>query len=319
MRILPLIWLFSLLFILISCQDSQKKIKKELDQLQAEETDRYSVVVAYATYLSTTHSIEAGDAIPMINKMISLGYPAEARYSINNLKRNGIHSYDLLALRGLCYSNELQDGLAVLDLEKAHAGDPGNAKIKSLLDQVKGNKGPGVPLEELLDRAGAMIAQKQYDASESALDVILKQDNVNHRALYFKGKIRLLREQYDSALYFITFARSSENLEEYSLYISRIGKVVEGEKLIVTDPGSISGYVQKSQGLASMGMFDIAKENLDMGLVNNPGNLNLILAKALVWVQADDAETAQQYLWEQEQSGIAIDPGIKQQILQKQN
>ena len=89
--------------------------------------------------------------------------------------------------------------------------------------------------------------------------------------------------------------------------------------MIVDNPGSISGYVRKSQGLASMGMFEIAQENLDNGLVNNPGNLNLILAKALVWVQAGQREMAEQYLWEQEQKGIAIDPAVKRQIFQQHN
>ena len=130
--------------------------------------------------------------------------------------------------------------------------------------------------------------------------------------------IRLMRKQYDSALYFMTFARSSENLEEYGRYISKIDKVVEGEKLIVANPVSFSGYMQKSQGLASMGMFDIAQKTLDKGLVNIPDNLNLILAKALVWVQAGQRETAVQYLWEQEQRGIAIDPSLKEKIIQNQ-
>ena len=40
----------------------------------------------YATYLSTSRTIEVDEAISMISEMISPGYPVETRYCIDNLK-----------------------------------------------------------------------------------------------------------------------------------------------------------------------------------------------------------------------------------------
>jgi len=280
MRTVPLIYLTLILFIFQACQSKHESIIKKFDQLRSEESENYSIVYAYSTYLSTTRSIEVEEALPMILEMISYHSHTEARYCIDNLKRNGIHSWDLLALRGLCYYNELQPGLALIDLEKAIAGDPDNEKIKTLLDQV------------------------------------FQTDNQSHRTLYNEGLILLQREQYDSALYYMKSAAKSKNLDEYGPYIVWIEKIVEGDKMITADAESFTGYMQKSQGLASMGLFDASQRTLTEGLEKIPDNLNLILAKALVWVQAGQKETATQYLQELENRGVVIDPALKQQILQ---
>ncbi len=261
---------------------------KKINQLKSGETDRYALAYAYATYLSATRSIEPGEAIPMISDLISMGFPTEARYCIDNLKRNGIQSYDLLALRGLCYQHELQPELAVMDLESAMKGDPGNEKIRILLNNARSGQSPG-------------------------------KDHPMQEALFLKGLDCLQREQFDSALYFISETQGMEKQVQYQRYVEQITKVVAGEKLIASDPSDFRGYMQKSQGLSGVNLFDLAQKALDSGLEVNPDNLNLILAKALVWVQAGDRETARQYLWEQEQRGISIDPAIKQQILQPQN
>jgi hypothetical protein len=315
MRVPTLLWLAPALVVLLSCQNSDDRVLKRLDRLRSEETDRHNIVYAYAAYLSTTRTITPEKAIPLINEMISFGYPTEARYSIDNLERNGIHSCDLLALHGLCYQHELQPGLALADFEKALAGDPGNGKIRLLLDNAKGAESPGSQAEKMLEVAGVMMAQKQYDASDSVLNAILALESASHRAAYLKGLIRLQKEQYDSALYFMKLANSIEDREEYRHHMAMVSRVLEGEKLISGDPLSFSGYLQKSQGLASMGMFIRAQGTLDRGLEKNPDQQSLILAKALVWVQAGQQETARQYLWEQEQRGIVIDPALKQKIL----
>ena len=93
---------------------------------------------------------------------------------------------------------------------------------------------------------------------------------------------------------------------------------MEGEKLITARPASFNGYLQKSQGQASLEQYDLAQQTLTSGLEKNPDNLNLILAKALVWVQAGQEETARQYLEELERQGLVIDPALKQRIFQHQ-
>ncbi len=314
MRVPSSIWLAPALLVLLSCQNSHDRMLKQFDRLKSEETDRYNIVYAYAAYLSTTRSITPEQAIPLINEMISCGYPTEARYCIDNLERNGIHSSDLLALHGLCYQHELQPGLALADFEKALAGDPDNEKIRLLLDNAKGAESPGSQAEKMLDRARVLMAQKEYGASDSVLNAILELDSTSHHAVFLKGLIRLQGEEYDSALCFMKLAYNIEDREEYRHHISMVSKVLEGEKLISGDPLSFPGYLQKSRGLASMGMFIRAQETLDRGLEKNPDQMNLILAKALVWVQAGQQETARQYLWEQERRGIVIDPSLKQKI-----
>ena len=285
MRSSVLTWLTIILFFLLSCQNNHMDIRKQFAQFKSEETEHYRIAYAYATYLSTSRSIEAEEAASLILELISLGYYTEARYCVDNLLRNGIHSWDLIALRGLCYFNELQPGLARRDLERAQTGDPDNAKIKTLLDQINGNTNPVAEVSDLLLSAESLIVQKHYTAS-------------------------------DSALYFMTFAKSLENLEEYGQYKDWIEKVLGGEDIIATHPTSFAGYIQKSKGLASMSLFDAAQRTLTRGLEKIPDNTNLILAKALVWVQAGQKETARQYLKELEQRGMTIDPSLKQQILQ---
>lgn len=318
MRSPSVIWFIPLLLFILSCRSDHDAVSKRFDQLKSEDPEQYTLVYAYSTYLSTTRSIEPEEALPLVLELISFGNYTEARYCVDNLMRNGIQSYDLLALRGLCYFNELQTELALTDLEKAHTGDPDNAKIKTLLDQVKGIKDPEAEVDELLASAGEMIMKQQYDASDQILNAILEQDRTSHQALYYKGLIRLQRTQYDSAHHYMSFARSSEPLEEYSRFIAWIEKVFEGERMIATNPGSFTGYIEKSQGLSSMRLFDEAHNALNRGLERNPDNLNLILAKALVWVQAGEAETAREYLSELEQRGLQIDPALKQRIFQNQ-
>jgi hypothetical protein len=47
--------------------------------------------------------------------------------------------------------------------------------------------------------------------------------------------------------------------------------------------------------------------------------MNLILAKALVWVQAGQKDRAERYLLELEQRGLTIDPALKNRILNQEN
>ena len=88
--------------------------------------------------------------------------------------------------------------------------------------------------------------------------------------------------------------------------------------MIDENPGSYKGYIQMSQGLASMKLYNQAQRTLTNGLERNPDNLNLILAKALVWVQAGQQETAIRYLGELEKNGLIIDQEVKRQILHLQ-
>jgi len=282
------IFLFPILLIFCSCEDNHEEIKKELKQLRDSDTDRYTVVYTYATYLSTTKSIKPEEAIPLISDLISMGHPTAARYCIDNLDRNGIHSFDLLALRGLCYQHELQPGLARADLEVALKGDPGNEKIRTLM----------------------VMLRKQSGEAENL---------AHHEVLFRQGMASLQQQQYDSALYFLRQAQEMEDRPEYSNFITRTENIIEGERMIQASPGSYKAYMLKSQGLSALKLFEEAQRTLDGGLITCPDNLNLILAKALVWAQEGEGEMAKQYLWEQEQRGINIDPNIKKQILQEQN
>jgi tetratricopeptide (TPR) repeat protein len=300
---------------LLSCQGSHEKMLKQFEQLKKEPSEQFKIVYAYTTYLSTARGIEPSEAIPLINELISYGRYPEARYCIDNLKRNGIQSCDLLALRGLCYYNEMQPGLALKDLEEAIAGDPGNTRIQSIIDQVRGVDN-GDDMNRLLARARKLVSRAAYAESETLLDQVLMQDKANHGALYLKGLNRLHAAQYDSALHFMQFARSSEDLEQYSQYVSWIKQVLNGDRAIRDHPGSHTGYMQKSQALATMNMFEQAQSTLTAGLEVIPENMNLMLARALVWVQEGRVETARNYLLDLEMEGIAIDPALKKQILQ---
>ncbi|MDX2432969.1 MAG: hypothetical protein QNK35_18665 [Bacteroides sp.] len=260
----------------------------EFDKLKASETDSYTVAYTYATYLSTTKRISPEEAIPMLSELIAMGYPTAARYCINNLEKNGIHSFDLLALRGLCFQHELQPDMASTDLEAALKGDPGNEKIQILINNLR----------------------KQSTEAE---------DMPLHEALFRKGMTSLQNQDYDSAFYYLKKAGQIENRPEYVAYITRLENIIEGEQIIKSTPDNYKAYMQKSQGLSAMQLFREAQITLDGGLIACPDNLNLILAKALVWVQEGETENARLYLWEQEQRGIAIDPVVKQKILQAKN
>lgn len=288
MRKIPYIFLLSFLPIFFSCQHGHDEIKKDLDQLKAEEKKGYTVAYNYSTYLSTSKSISPEEAIPMISELISMGYPTAARYCIDNLERNGIHSADLLALRGLCYQHELQPQLAGADLESALKSDPANEKIRTLLNNLR----------------------KETHGGEAPPD----------QSVLFKQGLELIRsEDYVSALEYMHKAAEAGSNPQPGQYVSRLEKVLEGEDLIKAHPLQPRGYMQMSQALAAMKQYEQAREIIDGGLKAIPDNLNLILARALVWVQEGKSETARQYLWEQEQRGIVIDPAVKQKILQPQN
>lgn len=280
--------LITLLLLPLSCRENQRNLKKNPEALKTGDADPYTVAYTYAVYLSTTKKIQAEEAIPLINDLISMGYPTEARYVINNLKSNGIHSYDLLALRGLCYMHELQLEKAGVDLEAALKGDPGNEKILILMNNFR---------------------KQSTEADELPPFEILIQSGMEH----------LQKLDYDSALYFFNAAMRMENRSEYAPLISRLENIIEGGEMILSAPGNYKAYMLKSQGLSALKLYEEAQKTLDAGLVACPENLNLILAKALVWVQEGESETARLYLWEQEQQGIVIDPGVKQNILQTQN
>jgi len=282
------IFLLSFLTLLLSCGHSHDEVKKELEQLKSVENDDFTIAYNYATYLSRSKNISPTEAIPLINELISMGYPTAARYCIDNLERNGIHSADLLALHGLCYQHELQPGLARADLEAALKSDPGNKKIITLLNNP-GTKGAGEPELPI------------------------------HVTLFRKGIVFIQTAQYDSALFYMDKAGTAGEKLQHKHYVTQLERVLEGDKTIKLTPGNYRGYMLKSQGLAAIKAYDQAQGVLDGGLTANPGNLNLILAKALVWVQEGKNETAQQYLWEQEQQGIVIDPAVKQKILKPQN
>ncbi len=312
-------WLILPMILLLSCKSRHEIFMRELDQIKSNGTEQFTVVYALSAYLSTTSRISADEAVPLILELISYGNYTEARYCIENLKRNGVHSPDLLALRGLCYYNELHSELALADLEEAHTDDPGNAKITTLLDRVKGI-GESLPTpDELIDRAAEMISSRRIIDSESLLDQVLELQEANHRALFYKAVIRLHLEEYDSALYYLTFALSSEPLDRYNAFINFTQMAKEGDVTIRSDPSSYQGYLQKSRGLASMDLIELAQVTLDQGLEKNPENLNLILAKALVWVQAGQEERARNYIQGLERRGLTIDPALKERIfLEKQ-
>ncbi len=310
---------FLVTLLLTGCGTDPKELMEQFDRLEEEPENTYGLIYATAAWLSTTGSVDPEEAIPLLNRMIALGYPAEARYSIDNLEANGIRSADLTALRGLCYQNELQPGLALAEYRKALEMDPDNEKIRTLIRNVHESANTEAETEDLLARASSLLEQQRYDASERMLDRILQQDELSHRALFMKGLIRLQNSSYDSAAYFMEFARSIEKLPEYEEYFGRIALVQEGEEMIVRNPATFRGYLQKSQGLAAMELYDEAHRQLDRGLQVLPGNVNLILAKALVWMQAGKPENARQYLWEQEQRGVKIDPALKERVLQTQN
>ncbi|RPI45475.1 MAG: hypothetical protein EHM46_01695 [Bacteroidetes bacterium] len=306
------------LLLILSCERDHGAFLKHIERLKEGNPEQYRLVYAYSTYLSTSRKINAEQALPLVLELISMRKYTEARYCIDNLEHNGIFSDDLLALRGLCYFNELQPELALAEVEKAYAGDPDNEKIRALLDQFRGEK-PTVPgPEEVLARAVKLLEDQMPEASDALLDHILSGEPAHHRALYYKGFIRAMREEYDSALYFMTFARSAEPLEEYQEMIDAIGIVLQAGEQISGSPGSYNGYLRKSQALASMGLFSRAQEALSAGLEQIPGNRNLLLARALVWVQAGERETAARYLDELENGGIVIDPSLRQSILQTQ-
>jgi tetratricopeptide (TPR) repeat protein len=305
------------LLILCSCRDAQQEMKREIERIRSQQEDPYTLVYAYAAYLSNASNIEPDEAISMVSEMIASGYPTEARYAINNLMNNGVTSHDLLALRGLCYAREFQQELALQDLEKAMEGDPGNEKIEVLLDQVKGGERSAQILGGMTDRAFQLLSLQKYVEADSALNTILELEDTWHRALYLKALIRVHEEQYDSALFYLAYANSLSGNDQYEPSISRVNQLIEGEKEITAHPGSFNGYLAKSQAFSFLGMYEDAQETLDRGLSANPDHLNLILAKALVWVQEGKQETARQYLREQEQRGVRIDPGVKQQVLQE--
>ncbi|MGM0474658.1 MAG: tetratricopeptide repeat protein [Bacteroidota bacterium] len=312
--------LSAIIFLVLSlagCRTGQEEMARKFEKQKENNADKYTLVYQYAVYLSTAGDVETGYAISLINEMISYGYPTEARYCIENLKRNGITSNDLLALRGLCYQHEMQYDLAMADFNAALSEDPDNPKIRELIINLKASQGLDLTETEKLERAGQLMDINQLDESESLLRSLLKKEPVPHEACYLTGLVKLRKEQYDSAYHFMQQATELSNESSYSLYATGIKTVLEGENLIGSDPGSFRGYLQKSRGLAAMGFFDRAQETLDLGLENVPDHVNLILAKALVWVQEGNQEAAQQYLLEQERRGIRIDPALKQQVLKE--
>ncbi|MFO7934459.1 MAG: hypothetical protein R6U78_10295 [Bacteroidales bacterium] len=312
--------LSAIIFLVLSlagCRTGQEEMARKFEKQKENNADKYTLVYQYAVYLSTAGDVETGYAISLINEMISYGYPTEARYCIENLKRNGITSNDLLALRGLCYQHEMQYDLAMADFNAALSEDPDNPKIRELIINLKASQGLDLTETEKLERAGQLMDINQLDESESLLRSLLKKEPVPHEACYLSGLVKLRKEQYDSAYHFMRQATELTNKSSYSQHAGRIKTLLEGEKLIGSDPGSFRGYLQKSRGLAAMGFFDRARETLDLGLENVPDHVNLILAKALVWVQEGNQEAAQQYLLEQERRGIRIDPALKQQVLKE--
>ena len=286
MRIFSSIFLLSILFSLLSCGSNHDDKLNKFQQLKASGADSYKIAYNYSIYLSTSTSITPEEAIPLINELISLGYPAAARYCIDNMERNGIHSPDLLALHGLCYQRELQPVLAEADYNEALRRDPGNAKIITLMNNL-------------------------LNASEGIRG--------QHDILFQKGLNALHQGHYDSAYQQISRARELTDMPEYSPYITQLERIRTGESMIAENPDQVQGYILKSQGLTALRMFGEAQLTLDSGLQVNEDNLKLILAKALVWVQEGQIQTASQYLWEQEQDGLVIDPDVKQRILQPQN
>ncbi|MGW8315764.1 MAG: hypothetical protein ACWGNV_09210, partial [Bacteroidales bacterium] len=183
----------------LSCAREEKGLRRDVDRVMEEESDPYTKVYVYAAYLSTSEEVEPEEAIPLINEMIAYGYPLEARYSINNLMNHGISSWDLLALRGLCYLNESHPELARIDLENALKGDPENRNIELLLDQAEGGRKKERIMKGMLDEAMTRISEKEFDTADSMLNVVLHMDPTSDQALYTKALIRIESEKYDSA------------------------------------------------------------------------------------------------------------------------
>jgi tetratricopeptide (TPR) repeat protein len=319
MRIIRLHIIISALAVLLySCSASHQDFLKELEVLKANKEEVYPVVYALSAYLSTTSDITSEEAIPLILELISLKYYTEARLCIDNLETNGIHSPDLKALRGLCYFNELQPELAEAEIAGALKKDPDNEKIQTLLVQISGGNPESPDATDLLERAADLVRSKDFAQAVPLLQSVLTEDPAQHQALYLMGMAKMNIADLDSAQYFIQFARSSERLPEYDQALKAIDQWIQGDELINANPASYSGYLTKSQGLAALAMFDRAQETLTAGLQRNPENMNLILAKALVWVQAGEKEKAEQYLRDLEQMGLALDPSLKQRILQNE-
>ncbi len=314
--IIRITFILSVVAFISGCGTRHDEVVSQLEELKKDSQEFYPVVYATATYLATTADLTPEEAIPLVLDLISMGYHTEARYSIDNLFRNGIFSYDLMALRGLCYSNELQPELALADLERATAGDPGNEKIQALYNQVQEKSSPVENAGILLNDARSRLLNGDTDASDQILSRLLNQDPGNHSALFMKGLIRLQKAQYDSALYYMQFARSLDEKRDYVEAVSSVEQVIKAEETIGKQPSFFSGYLQKSQGLAALGLFDEAQSAINHGLEELPDNRSLLLARALVWVQAGETETARLYIQELEQRGMVISQDLKERILQ---
>lgn len=312
----PMLFLIAQLW---SCTPGHEAMLKEFEMLKEKNQEIYPLIFAYATYLGTSESILPKEALPLVLEMISHTYYTEARYSIDNLERKGIHSPDLLALRGLCYFNELQPDLALSDLKLALKRDPDNAKIKGVLATIQGGSSPaGSSGQEAIHpilEAAALIKAGEYGRAEGMLNAVLDTNNTQHEALFYKGLIRLQHANYDSAQHYFAFAASSEGRDSYREYARRCRQVMEAERTIASNPGNYAAYLAKGQHLSAMGLVEQAQRSLDEGLEANPGNMNLILAKALAWVQAGQPERARTYLDDLERRGLQIDPALRQQIL----
>ncbi len=305
--------------VLAGCRTGEEAAARQFKKLKEEDADSYSLVYHYAVYLSTAGKVETGFAISLLNEMIAHGYPTEARYCIENMDRNGIRSGDLLAIRGLCYQHEMQYDLAMTDFRAALAMDPDDPRIRELILNLKVIRGLELTEEEALERAGELMDRGRLDESELLLKALLEKRGDHHEASYLLGQVKLGKAQYDSAYHYMLRANEAGDRPGYSEYLAHLRYILEGEALIGSNPHTFSGYLQESRGLAAIGFFDRAQQVLDGGLALNPDNVNLILAKALVWVQADERETAEQYLLEQENRGIRIDPRLRQQVFPNQN
>lgn len=319
MQIRGLTGMIIVFLVLAGCRTGDEAAARQFGRLKEEGADRYTLAYHRAVYLSTARDVEIGFAISLLNEMIADGYPTEARYCIDNLNRNGIRSGGLLALRGLCYQHEMQYELAMADFRAALVMDPEDPRIRELILNLKASRGLELTEDEILERARELMDKGRLDESESLLKALLEKSGEHHEATYCLGLVKLGKGQYDSAYRYIQLAEKTGDRPRSGEYITHIASVLEGETLIGSNPHTFSGYLKKSRGLASMGFFDRAQQVLDGGLESNPDNVNLIMAKALVWVQAGERETAEVYLLQQEQRGIRIDPGLKRQVLTTQN
>lgn len=319
MQIRGMTGMIIIFLVMAGCRTGEEEAARQFDNLKEEDADNYTLVYHYAVYLSTTRDVETGFAISLLNEMIAHGYPTEARYCIENMNRNGIRSGDLLALRGLCYQHEMQYDLAMTDFRAALAMDPDDPRIRELILNLKAIRGLELTEDETLERVRELMDTGRLDESELLLKALAEKKGNQHEVSYWLGLVKLGKAQYDSAYHYMLQADKAGDRSRYSEYVSHIGSILEGEALIGSSPHTFSGYLQESRGLAALGFFDRAQEVLDGGLARNPDNVNLILAKALVWVQAGERETAEIYLLEQERRGIRIDPRLKQQVFPKQN